>query len=552
MANQLLITARKQRGWTQAELSERVGANESSVVRWEKGTLPQPYYRQQLCALFELSEAELGFVRRHASVGVVRAQPAPEQVSPCDPQFPACPHLVGREADLSYLRQCLKDGDSFVLTGLPGVGKTALASALVREEGTQAVFGGILWASLGSEPDLFLHFARWGRSLCFSEQQIAHLDSVEKWQSALREAIGRRRFLLVIDDVWELTDLRCLSIGGTGCVSLVTTRNHRLAMESFHREYVVHELDLSQGFQLLQRIVPLTGDAESHRSEHLVRAVGGLPLALTIVSRYLRQQAYSGSLHRKRLRDALQHLEQAEVRFHLLLLPSSSGGDTDPSMSLFSQVQRSVRSLGEDACRALSTLAIFPPKPSSFSEEAACAVAGIAPEMLEELVDSGLVERAGASRYVLHPVIADYAGLHLDREAAGSLAARLIAYVVDFLETHICEDRILALESPMILAALETARAFGKLTELIYAVQLLAPFLWKMILPLNHALSQADGPQDASTASRLARAVAALADRLECSHEQDGLTPFLYGVALERLFHPPVCEQSDMSSQQEG
>jgi transcriptional regulator with XRE-family HTH domain len=543
MANQLLITARKRRSWTQAELSERIGADESSVVRWEKGTLPQRYYRQQLCELFGLSEEELGFVQAHA---VWEDAPAmPERVSPHDLPLPTCPHLVGREADLAYLRQRLKEGDSMVLTGLPGVGKTALASVLVHEESIQAAFAGVLWASLGSAPDLFSHFVRWGKLLGLSDRQTTHLDSMEKWQCALRAAMGHRRFLLVIDDVWEVTDLNRLSVGGRGCVFLVTTRHHRLAMESPYREYMVHELDPLQAFQFLQRLVPLAGETEAHRSERLVLTVGGLPLALVIAGRYLRQQAYSGSLHRQRLRDALQHLERAEVRFHLGLVSSSFDGGADSSVSLFSQIHRSTRVLGEQARRVLAALAIFPPKPSSFPEEAACMVAESALEILEELVDNGLVERAGASRYMLHPVIADYAGLHLDQGAVGTLSERLMMYVLDFLEAHRFDDRILALEIPMILAALEVTRAFGKQTELIHAVQLFAPFLWKMAIPLHQALSQAGGKQNMPAASHLPRAIAALIDHLEHSHEQAGMTPLLSGIALARLSHLSLSESQD-------
>lgn len=542
MANQLLITARRRRSWTQAELSERVGADESSVVRWEKGTLPQKYYRQQLCELFGLSEEELGFVQAYIEWSDA---PAPPEHLALDDL--ACPHLVGREADLAYLGQRLKEGTSVVLTGLPGVGKTALASVLVHEETIQTAFTGVLWASLGQAPDLFSHFVRWGKLLGISDRHMTHMDSVEKWQEALRAAIGHRRLLLVIDDVWEVADLQHLSVGGMNCVFLITTRYHRLAMESLYREYTVHELDVLQAFQFLQRLVPLAGEVEAHRSERLILTVGGLPLALMIMGRYLRQQAYSGSLHRQRLRNALQDLERAEVRFHLGLVSSSFDEGTDSSMSLFSQIHRSTQLLGEQARRVLAALAIFPPKPSSFPEEAACMVAESAPEVLEELVDTGLVERTGASRYMLHPVIADYAGLHLDLDAVGTLSERLMRYVLDFLEAHRCDDRILALESPMILVALDVARAFGKQTELIHAVQLFAPFLWKMAIPLHHALSQAEAKQDRP---HLARVVAALTDHLEHDHEHSGMTPLLSGVSLARLVHPPLSKSQGRSEMQ--
>lgn len=60
--NILLRSARKQMGWTQQEVADRLGVGVASVGRWERGELvPRGYARLQLCRLFGSSDEELGF-----------------------------------------------------------------------------------------------------------------------------------------------------------------------------------------------------------------------------------------------------------------------------------------------------------------------------------------------------------------------------------------------------------------------------------------------------------------------------------------------------------
>ncbi|WP_201392744.1 helix-turn-helix domain-containing protein [Ktedonobacter sp. SOSP1-85] len=55
-----LRVERELRGWSQARVAEDVGTSTRSIVRWEQGeVLPQPYYRERLCALFGKNALEL-------------------------------------------------------------------------------------------------------------------------------------------------------------------------------------------------------------------------------------------------------------------------------------------------------------------------------------------------------------------------------------------------------------------------------------------------------------------------------------------------------------
>src|SRR5207249_7993680 len=75
---------------------------------------------------------------------------------PAIPLLPATP-LVGRDEEMTRLRQRLHTGGNVALTalnGLPGVGKTALAIALAHDQAIRTQFrDGVLWAALGPEPN---------------------------------------------------------------------------------------------------------------------------------------------------------------------------------------------------------------------------------------------------------------------------------------------------------------------------------------------------------------------------------------------------------------
>ena len=63
--NMQLRRERELRGWSQANVADKIEAQPRLVTRWEMGyALPSPHYRQRLCLLFEKNAEELGLVRR--------------------------------------------------------------------------------------------------------------------------------------------------------------------------------------------------------------------------------------------------------------------------------------------------------------------------------------------------------------------------------------------------------------------------------------------------------------------------------------------------------
>jgi tetratricopeptide (TPR) repeat protein/transcriptional regulator with XRE-family HTH domain len=480
-----LIEARVVRQWSQQDVADRIGTTHLNVSRWERGiTKPGPYFRRRLCTLFGKSEQELDLESSPTLSAAIHATSATsESKALYDPAIPLQPaiRLVGRDEELTYFKQRLFAGGSIALTalnGLPGVGKTALAIELAHDHEIRAHFrDGILWAALGPEPNILGLLSRWGAMLDISSTEMASLSTGEAWAIALRRAIGTRSMLLVIDDAWRVEDALTLKVGGPNCSHLVTTRFPNIAtVVATVGAAPIQELSEDDSMSLLRMLAPGVVDREEQRAHELVQAVGGLPLALTLMGNYLRMQAYSGQARRidaalKRLNNAEERMQISEPRGPVERHPSLPG---DTPLSLQSVFAVTDQQLDEQARAALYALSLFPPKPNSFSEEAALAVANCTVGALDTLFDAGLLESSISGRYTLHQTIADYARFHLEETAAYE---RLVTYFTSFAEAHKKDYELLEQESNIILAALEIAYELGKWAALVRCACAFAPFL---------------------------------------------------------------------------
>jgi transcriptional regulator with XRE-family HTH domain len=70
---------RQKRGWSQQRVAEQIGTSMDMVSRWERGTsMPGPFYREKLCALFQADAEELGFIGKgvlHPALQLKSAKP---------------------------------------------------------------------------------------------------------------------------------------------------------------------------------------------------------------------------------------------------------------------------------------------------------------------------------------------------------------------------------------------------------------------------------------------------------------------------------------------
>ena len=394
------------------------------------------------------------------------------------PPFAGNDCLVGRDMLLQQLEQCILDTRRIALHGLPGVGKTALAIALAHSPEIRARFcDGVLWAGLGLHAHLLAEFRRWGTVLGISLPEATVPSLQDTWKEGLQEALEKRRLLLVIDDAWRGDAVKALDIVGSECACVLTTRfEHIAANFAGENAFLIPELEEEAGVQVLTRFAPELMEHEREIVWDLVHAVGGLPLALTLMSKYLGGQAFTQQP--RRLRAALAHLQNTNQRLQLQI----PQGPFERPASLPEKAEVSVESvialsyfdLPVSAQKALCAFSVFPAKPKLLSCNAVLTVTEASVETLQVLCDAGLLERARSGHYLIHPLIVDYARIF---EVEPGVTARLITYGVGFVEAHAADTDALEQESAIIIAALCCAWEGKCYAELIRGVRLFTPLL---------------------------------------------------------------------------
>ena len=318
------------------------------------------------------------------------------------PPMPA--HFVGREALVTGLVGRLVTTGRVAISaeGLPGVGKTALAVALAHDQRVLEHFcDGVLWAGLGQKPDLLGVLARWGEALgC----DVTTEKSEAARTQAVKDAIGQRRLLLVIDDAWDVEAAGWLRVGGPNSCHLLTTRDQSIARAFASAEQVqtVPVLPEAPAFRLLQMLAPEACAADGTQARHLAQVVGGLPLALSLLGGYLAipEHSYFPEL-------AVEALEEMRNPKRRLELASRRLGTAEHA-TLQEVIELSLTELPIEAVSAFHALGAFASKPTSFDRQAAEAVTEASLRTLALLIARNLLEQAD-QRLALHQVLADVA-----------------------------------------------------------------------------------------------------------------------------------------------
>jgi tetratricopeptide (TPR) repeat protein len=311
---------------------------------------------------------------------------------------------VGREALLDRLIARLTSGDASVSTGgTGGAGKTTLAVKLAHDPRILAHFTeGVLWAALGKDPTIEAILADWAGALGLDVSGMAEPADRAK---AIKNAIGARRVLLIIDDVWDESASSVLRCGGPNCAHLLTTRDDGIARAFAGPAATekVPELEPDPAFELLQRLAPEICASDPEAARALADAVGGLPLAIELLGGYLGDPEHSGltALRTEALR------EMSEPARRLKLARERLGGRPGERPTLEQTIALSLDDLPEEVVQAFYCLGAFAPKPDTFAVAAAEAVANAS--VFSVLLKRNMIESPDGEHLSIHPVIAEYA-----------------------------------------------------------------------------------------------------------------------------------------------
>jgi predicted ATPase len=209
--------------------------------------------------------------------------------------LPAEPEgLVGRDSEIAEVTALLGSSRSIVLSGLAGVGKTALALCVAHEAIRAGRFpGGVLFADLrgyDTEPASPAHIlAAFVRALGLSDVPVEQGELEMLYRSMLADrATDAGAVLLVLDNASASAQIRPL-LPGAGSHTVLVTSRHRHSDLDGARQVSVDVLDAESSVLLLASGDPSGKrlDQEPEAARDVVALCGHLPLALRIAAALL-------------------------------------------------------------------------------------------------------------------------------------------------------------------------------------------------------------------------------------------------------------------------
>lgn len=208
--------------------------------------------------------------------------------------------IIGRDENKNQIVRMLLDSDHndrdlsvIPIVGIGGLGKTTLAQLVYNDRNVQQHFELKYWVCI-SEISSFNELVR--KIL----ESIAKCDcgqwSVEQLQSHLREAMNNKKYLLVLDDVWDedrerwLCLRRLLCAGKQGSKIIVTSRSKVVALNMGTVEpYELKGLSEEKSWVLFRSLAFREGQEEKNPNlesigREIVKKCANVPLAIRSIA----------------------------------------------------------------------------------------------------------------------------------------------------------------------------------------------------------------------------------------------------------------------------
>jgi DNA-binding SARP family transcriptional activator len=286
------------------------------------------------------------------------------------------------------------------LTGMAGSGKSTAAvhaAHRLREEYPDGQFYSDLRGTRGVPED-------WGEVLTMFLRSTgcSPPERLDERIAAFRTWTADRSVLVVLDDADRVEQVVPLLPGGKGCAVIVTSRGPLYGMPSI-TPVKLGPFGVAQGVALLRGIIGTDRVAtEPEAAAGLVRAVGGLPLAI----RFLGQRL--APVRRMHLGQILRQLTDGPSRCRL--------ADLGPvGLDLYDRLEGSYRKLNPHAQEGFRRLAVL--RHDEFTGAQAAAVFGADEDATElillHLADAQLLQVLGDDgadqcRYAMHELVRPY------------------------------------------------------------------------------------------------------------------------------------------------
>ncbi|MBD2342325.1 hypothetical protein H6G64_36035 [Calothrix sp. FACHB-156] len=282
-------------------------------------------------------------------------------------QAPPTPeYYVDRpEVSQDLKQRLLADGGTLVISaihGLGSVGKSTLAAALAHDADIQKHFdGGVLWATLGQEPDVLSLLGGWVQGLGDYNYRAT---SIEATSAHLNTLLFDKAVLLVVDDAWidekkGWEPVKAFRVGGDRCRMLVTTRDASIANFLGAITYSLDVMTETQALALLIKKAEKQGkrlqEGEIESAQALAKAVGYLPLGLELAA----AQVASGTSWQVLIADIQQEIARLKS-FQDPGIRNISDDEKFKKLSLQASLNLSVKGLSESDRSGFAWLGVLP------------------------------------------------------------------------------------------------------------------------------------------------------------------------------------------------
>ena len=323
-------------------------------------------------------------------------EPAPAAVVPREAKAPPAT-FRGRDRELEQVRQAVLPTDDrrvAVVSGMPGVGKSALVEAFAASPEVEAAFpDGTVYFDLNATDVMTAleHVARvFGRS-------VADHDVVTSRVSMVRSLLqGRRaRLLVLVDDAADCETVDLFRFRDCGLV--VTTVDEQLADEPGTRHVPLGPLSDDAAVSLLRHLVgDVLGPKGAAALPRMAALLGRMPLALELAARLVAKELEAGVT----IDDVLSDLESRRLDL---------GPRDRPVRAIFDTTyERALDDRRRDRFAALGAFA-----PGGLTLAAVAAAWGVDPATasrdLRALTELSLVDEPGRAVFELQPLVRDYA-----------------------------------------------------------------------------------------------------------------------------------------------
>ncbi|KAL7122604.1 hypothetical protein ACP275_01G054700 [Erythranthe tilingii] len=229
-------------------------------------------------------------------------------------------HIYGREEDAEkvvdiLVNQVVSDNQEISvlpIVGIGGLGKTTLAQLVYNDQRVVDHFDKRIWVCVSDNFDLKTLLKAMIESGAGSAPDLLHLDALQR---RLWELLNNKRYLLVLDDVWnedqeKWSELKkVLACGSTGSSIIVTTRLKKVAdiMGILPPHYLKGLSDEHCWMLMRERAFGQEKDEFSNLEaigRQIVKKCGGVPLAA---------KALGGLLRFKRTEKEWNYVKESEI-----------------------------------------------------------------------------------------------------------------------------------------------------------------------------------------------------------------------------------------------